>query len=128
MKESYQASATEKGRGRKEINSVMGKNNWQLPLRKAVQWAVDVAHDLWKTTKTPKQKFAGEVRGRWRAPQAGWIKCNTDGAFYPVLGQGMTGVVLRDQADNFEGGRAKWYPYDLDSLLMRLWLAEMAWL
>ena len=83
----------------------MGKNNWQLPLRKAVQWAVDVAHDLWKTTKTPKQKFAGEVRGRWRAPQAGWIKCNTDDAFYPVLGQGMAGAVLRDQAGNFKGGK-----------------------
>ena len=33
----------------------------------------------------------------------------------------MTGAVLRDQAGNFEGGKegkAKWYPYDLDSLLM----------
>jgi hypothetical protein len=61
-------------RGHKEINTIMGKNNWQLPLRKVVQWAVDVAHGLWKITKTPKQRFAGEVRGRWWAPQARWIK------------------------------------------------------
>jgi len=48
----------------------------------------------------------------------GLFKCNFDGAFYPSLGQGATGVVIRDPIGNFSGGRAKGHPFCLDALTM----------
>lgn len=88
----------------------------QLPVRVAVQWAVDVAHDLWQLTKPQIQKGDGASRERWCAPQPGWIKCNTDGTFNPRKGQGATGAVLRNSTGAFLSGRATWYPHGLDAL------------
>lgn len=34
-----------------------------------------------------------QIVQRWRALPAGWFKCNTDGAFYPDQGQGVSGVL-----------------------------------
>jgi ribonuclease HI len=47
----------------------------------------------------------------WQPPQEGSIKCNTDRAL-------ATGVVLRDVAGNFGGGRAQCYPHGLEALTM----------
>jgi hypothetical protein len=49
---------------------------------------------------------------------AGWVKCNTDGAFYADQGQGASGVVLRDPAGTFRGGRARWHRHGLNALSM----------
>ena len=54
----------------------------------------------------------------WRAPPAGWFKCNTDGAFYPDQGQGASGIALRNDAGLFVGGQARWYPHGLDALTL----------
>jgi len=90
----------------------------QPPLRQAVCWAIDTAHDLWQITKTPKTKSTTGARVQWCAPQGGWIKCNTDGTFYQESGQGATGTVLRDQTGAFVGGRACWHGFGLDALSM----------
>jgi ribonuclease HI len=90
----------------------------QPPLWQAVRWAVDTAHDLWQITKVPRLKPVAGTRAHWRAPQEGWIKCNTDGAFYPDSGQGATVVVLWDSAGTFVGGRARWQCHGLDALMM----------
>jgi ribonuclease HI len=79
---------------------------------------VDVAHDLWQIAKPQVQKVFGTIKEGWSAPQSGWIKCNVDGAFDARKGQGATGAILRNLAGAFEGGRARWYPYGLDSLMM----------
>lgn len=84
-----------------------GHGEDQLPLRQAVRWATDLGHDLWQITMSSKLKPAAKARSFWCAPQEGWVKCNTDGAFYPESGQGATGAVLRGPAGIFEGGRAK---------------------
>ena len=86
----------------------------QLPLRKAVQWVIDTAHDLWQITKAPVQKAANAVKERWQPPDEWWIKCNVDGAFYSESGQGATGAVLRNDAGSFEAGRAKLYSHCLE--------------
>jgi len=44
---------------------------------------VELGGGIWQITKTPKKKTAAEVTRRWSAPQEGWIKCNTNCAFYP---------------------------------------------
>lgn len=77
---------------------------------RAVQWAVDTAHDLWQITKSLAQKVAKTFNAWWRPPERGWTKCNVDGAFFPDNGQGATGVVLRDHSGAFVYGKAQWYP------------------
>ena len=55
---------------------------------------------------------------RWEKPPSGWVKCNTDGAFYEQQGQGATGAVLRNDTGDFLRGGAKWYNHCLDALSM----------
>ena len=78
---------------------------------------MDTAHDLYLLNNGPKPKGAVVMR-KWSAPPEGWIKCNTDGAFYTDVGQGATGVVLRDQTGTFRRGRAQWYQHGLSALSM----------
>ena len=54
----------------------------------------------------------------WRAPPAGWFKCNTYGAFYLNQGQGASGIALRNDAGLFVGGQARWYSHGLDALTL----------
>jgi hypothetical protein len=89
----------------------------QIPVKKLVQWSVDTAHDLCQLLRDPKPKAVAIIR-KWSAPPAGWVKCNTDGAFYADQGQGASGVVLRDPAGTFRGGRARWHRHGLNALSM----------
>ena len=71
------------------------------------------------TCQATKEAGGGGVRKlKWRPPSEGWFKCNFDGAFYQSLGQGATGVVIRDPIGNCSGGRAKGHPFCLDALTM----------
>ena len=84
----------------------------------AVNWAVDLAHDLWQITQEKKPVKPVTVRQNWRPPPSGWCKCNVDAAFDANAGQGATAVVLRSDDGSFGGGRARWYPHGLDALMM----------
>jgi ribonuclease HI len=88
-----------------------------LPLKKLVQWTVDIAHDLCFLISAPRPKGIGVIR-KWSVPPDGWIKCNIDGAFYTDMGQGATGVVLWDHACTFRGGKTQWYRHGLNALSM----------
>jgi hypothetical protein len=81
----------------------------QQPMRRVVQWTVDLAHDLWLLARPPRQPAMNVTKPKSRPPPEGWVKCNFDGAYYPSCGQGATGAVIRDQAGIFKGGRAKWH-------------------
>ncbi|CAD6230202.1 unnamed protein product [Miscanthus lutarioriparius] len=81
------------------------------PIRVAVNWAVDLAHDLWQITQEKKPVKPVTVRQNWRPPPSGWCKCNVDAAFDANAGQGATAVVLRSDDGSFGGGRARWYPH-----------------
>ena len=55
---------------------------------------------------------------RWKPPEEGWIKCNSDGAFYSD-GSGATGAVLCDHHGCFKGGSARWYATCMEALACR---------
>lgn len=93
----------------------------ERPLRAAVQWAIDVAHDLWSLKIVQRQNVPRQLPPSWSPPEEGWLKCNTDGAFYPGKGQGATGAVLRDADGQITGGIAQWYDHGLDALTMEAW-------
>lgn len=73
----------------------------QLPIRHAVNWAVDLAHDLWQMANEKKKLKPIVMHQKWRPPRIGWIKCNVDGAFTVQDGRGAMGVVLGDAAGRF---------------------------
>jgi hypothetical protein len=87
-----------------------------LPVRAAVQWAVDLAFDLLQVGKPHLPPVRGEAVPRWEKPNEGWFKCNTDGAFYDRQWEGATGAVLRDANGGFVRASAKWYDHCLDAL------------
>ncbi|CAD6268376.1 unnamed protein product [Miscanthus lutarioriparius] len=91
----------------------------QIPVRTAVSWTVDLANDLWEIHKPKKKQVLSASNPTWRPPSDGWVKCNNDAAYQVGIGQGATGVIVRDSAGQFMGGRAPWYPR------WRCWHAEM---
>ena len=91
-------------------------------VKNAVQWAVDMAFDLWHMSsrlEEPTTQHVSESHGhRWAKPPAGWMKCNVDGAFYERQWQGASGWALRDDSGAFLRGGAKWYNHCLDARSM----------
>ena len=39
----------------------------------------------------------------WKRPMIGWVKCNTDGAYNPLLNQSSAGWVIRDANGSYKG-------------------------
>ena len=76
------------------------------PIRVAVNWAVDLAHDLWQTTQEKKPIKPVNVRQSWWPPPNGWSKCNVDAAFDAIAGQGATTAILRTDDGSFGSGCA----------------------
>jgi ribonuclease HI len=87
-----------------------------IPLKKAVEWTIDTAFDLWQLAHPIKHHGLPRVSQHWRPPPPGWAKCNVDASFVEMEGRGATGMVLRDQDGRVCGGRAKWYDHCLDAL------------
>lgn len=87
-----------------------------IPMKKAVEWTIDTAFDLWQIAHPIKQKGLPRAVQTWRPPPPGWTKCNSDAAFVEEEGRGATGVVLRDQDGRACGGRARWYDHCLHAL------------
>jgi hypothetical protein len=67
---------------------------------------------VWPESLSLQNDTMASTPSHWR------IKCNIDGAFYADMGQGATGVVIRDSAGTFIGGRALWYRHGLNALMM----------
>jgi hypothetical protein len=89
-----------------------------MTIKKAVELAADMALDLWQLEKPLLVTAARKVEPHWERPPSGWLKCNTDGAFYEEQWQGATGAVIRDDNGAFFRGGAKWYANNLDALTM----------
>ncbi|CAD6236843.1 unnamed protein product [Miscanthus lutarioriparius] len=89
-----------------------------MPIRVAVQWAVDLALDLGQLMESPGEPATARSEPCWERPPLEWFKCNADGAFYDQQWKGATGVVLRDDSGVFVRGIAKWYEHCLDALTM----------
>lgn len=88
-----------------------------VPVKVAVQWAIDTAFDLWLLAHPIKSTVPQVSSPRsWQPPERQWIKYNVDAAFYPGNGTASSGVVLRDHAGRTCGGKAAWYEYCLNAL------------
>ena len=55
---------------------------------------------------------------KWQAPSQGWVKVNTDTAFYESSNNGASACVLRGHTGNFYEARAPWYVQVLDACTM----------
>ena len=75
-----------------------------MPIRVAVQWAVDLALDLGQLMESPREPATARSEPCWERPPLEWFKCNADGAFYDQQWKGATGVVLRDDSGVFVKG------------------------
>lgn len=75
-----------------------------------------MAYDLWQIAPVHQVPKDGLTNQHWQAPAVGWMKINTDGAFYDREWRGASGAVLRDHLGNFVRGRAQWYDDCLDAL------------
>ena len=53
-----------------------------MTIRQASCWVRDTAFDLWHIMHPAKDTIAIPVEERWRPPLLGWVKCNTDAAYY----------------------------------------------
>lgn len=84
----------------------------------AVQWAADLAFDLWQLAQPMVASTVPQMTPCWVRPATGWLKCNVDGAFYENQWHGATGSVIRDDCGNFLSGSAMWYANGLDALTM----------
>ena len=74
-------------------------------MQQAVFWVRDTTFDLWQILHSKNgNRLARDVL-RWKPPEIDWMKCNVDGAYYPVDGSGEIGLVLRDHRGAFAGGR-----------------------
>jgi ribonuclease HI len=88
-----------------------------VTMRQAVEWVRDTTFDLWHLLHPDKGNRQKEAK-HWRRPVIGWTKCNVDGAFQERDSTGATGIVLRNHAGEFIGGRASWQAHCPDVLAM----------
>ena len=80
---------------------------------------------------TPSNAPSNGRQQRWIVPEAGWIKCNCDGAFLASTHRGGSGIILRNEHGIFQAAANKAYvqvtsPFhsELNALLDGLRLAE----
>ncbi|GJN26235.1 hypothetical protein PR202_gb14153 [Eleusine coracana subsp. coracana] len=55
-------------------------------------------------------------RERWKPPDHGWIKVNTDGAFNPATSSGAFGVLIRDEEGQLIAAESRWLEHLPDAL------------
>jgi len=89
-----------------------------VPVKFAVQWAIDTAFDLWQILHPAKPAAAmANTQRSWQKPPPGWFKCNVDASFHAGNRNAASGVVLRDENGRTCGGKAVWYDHCLNALM-----------
>jgi ribonuclease HI len=82
----------------------------QRTIQASVQWVmqttIDLAHVGKQKSKKPLTKKA-----RWKPPDQGWVKINTDACYHQVAQAGSTGLVVRDSQGGLIRAQALWYDH-----------------
>jgi hypothetical protein len=78
-----------------------------MSLYQAVIWARDTTFDLWNLIKPAAAQSGTRAEPRWKPPDHGVLKINTDAAFNPSTGNGATACVIRDHVGGFCDGASK---------------------
>jgi hypothetical protein len=86
-----------------------------MSVQQAVLWAKDSAFDLWQLSHHLGQQVAARDSPKWRRPEAGWSKINTDAAFSEDSRHGATSTIVRDVQGAFRAAQAIWYERGLDA-------------
>jgi hypothetical protein len=84
----------------------------------AASWAKDTTFGLWQMYHSSNRLRFEAPCLKWQPPSPGWVKVNTDAAFYETDNHGATACVLRDHAGSFGEAQAKWYDQILDACTM----------
>jgi hypothetical protein len=83
-----------------------------------MSWAKDTAFDLWHLSHPPNQQKREKKIPKWRRPEEGWSKVNTDAAFSEDSKKGATTSVIRDDQGALQAAEALWYEQGLDAYTM----------
>jgi hypothetical protein len=59
--------------------------------------------------KVPTKPAQPRLAVKWKKPDAGWLKVNTDAAFDAESGTGSGGVTIRDEQGLVIAGAAHWF-------------------
>jgi ribonuclease HI len=89
-----------------------------MTIHQAAVWARDTAFDLWQLAQKNEERKDDQLLLRWKLPDIGWSKVNTDAAFSLENKTGATACVIRDHQGSFRGAQARWYDRPLDACLM----------
>jgi ribonuclease HI len=76
---------------------------------------VVAAVEEWRNLKAVAPRPTTRVVERWRAPEASWVKVNTDGAYRQSEGNGGGGVVIRDHHGSFIAGACHFFTHVADA-------------
>jgi ribonuclease HI len=83
----------------------------------SVKWTADIALDLAIIGRS-NSKQTPKIQPRWKPPEEGILKLNVDASFSNSLGEGATGLVLRNHAGVLVRGQAIWYEHAANALVM----------
>ncbi|XP_072146652.1 uncharacterized protein [Setaria viridis] len=85
---------------------VHGRTNWNPAA--AVKHVANIVEEL--MCMGPRGvSVEPRVVERWKPPEEGWVKVNSDGSFDACRGQGAGAAVLRDHLGRVRAAQARWY-------------------
>jgi hypothetical protein len=73
---------------------------------------------LWHLSHPPNQQKREKKIPKWRRPEEGWSKVNTDATFSEDSKKGATTSVIRDDQGALQAVEALWYEQGLDAYTM----------
>ncbi|CAD6237159.1 unnamed protein product [Miscanthus lutarioriparius] len=82
-----------------------GRKTWEPG---AAVWFVSTLLQELAAQKVPKEPRLPRRPEKWRSPEEGWIKVNTDAGFDTAACSGSCGVVIRDQTGLVKAVAARW--------------------
>lgn len=87
-------------------------------VHQAVMWVRDTAFDLWQISHPTIIRDVPQKEMRWRKPETGWVKLNSDAAFQLNDFSGAAACIIRDDQGQFMAAQAQWYDRILDVCTM----------
>ncbi|CAM0875309.1 unnamed protein product [Alopecurus aequalis] len=98
--------------------------NINLPIIKAVQWALDTAFDVWNASINFSKTNKPKLQVHWRPLDDGLIKINVDSTFNAAACEGATGAIARDHLGKFLVAEASWQTHVASALAMEAYAAH----
>jgi len=82
-----------------------------------------MAFDLWQLSHCHGNPGPECDTAKWKRPEVGWSKINTDAAFTEESKQGATSAVVRDEHGAFQAHKLSGMIMDLMPVPWKHWLA-----